>query len=141
MLSHQSLLLLQSGFLLQLPETNTIHTFYIQKSFRLAAWKISGKDYKVRDFLRRCPTFSSLRRGTARPYENAWGLWSGWCDSKQIVVFQHLSKTSQHTWHSFSMRSSVSHNQGLQVFNRCVPHAHRWRHIIEPNRTYYCPKK
>ena len=41
---------LQSRFLLQLPGMNKIHTFSTQMSFRLAAWKISGKDYEVKDF-------------------------------------------------------------------------------------------
>ena len=59
MLSHQLSLLPQCRFLLQLPGTNKIHTFCTQRAFRLAAWKVSGKDFKVKDFLRRCLTFSS----------------------------------------------------------------------------------
>ena len=34
---------------------------------------------------------SSWKKSTARQYESAWRLRSGWCDSWQIV-FQHLSK-------------------------------------------------
>ena len=88
-LSHQPLLLPQSRFLLQLPGTNKIHTFCTQKSFRLAAWKILGKGYKVKDLLRRFPTFSSPHgeKAFARQYESAWRSWSGWCDSWQINCF------------------------------------------------------
>ena len=84
MLSHQPLLLPQSQFFLQLPGTNKIHTLCTQKSFRLAAWKTSGKHYKLKDFLRRCLTFSSWRKSITRQYESAWRSWSDWCDSRQI---------------------------------------------------------
>ena len=88
-LSHQPLLLPQSRFIVQLPGMNKIHTFSTQKSFRLSAWKISGKDYKVKDFLTRCPTFSSPHgekalQGSMRVLGDC-GV--GWCDSWHINCF------------------------------------------------------
>ena len=55
---------------------------------------------------------SSWRKSTAEQYESAWRSWNGWCDSWQIV-FQHLSKISSHTWHTFSMRKVVSIAQSM----------------------------
>ena len=115
MLSHQPLLLPQSWFLLQLPGTNKIHTFCTQKSFRLAAWKVSGKDFNVKDFLRRYPTFSSPHGGKALQGNmrvlgdhGVAGVTLG-----RLIVFQHLSKTSWHTWQTFSMRKVFSIAQSM----------------------------
>ena len=96
MLSHQPLLLLQSRFLLQLPGMKKMHTICTQKSFRLAAWKASGKDFKLKDFFRRCPTFSSSHaekalQGNMRVLGDC-GVASVTLD--RLIVFQHLSKTS-----------------------------------------------
>ena len=87
---------LQSRFLLQLPGMNKIHTFSTQKSFRLAAWKISDEDYNVKDFHRRSPTFSSPHgekalQGNMRVLGDR-GVAGVTLD--RLIVFQHLSKTS-----------------------------------------------
>ena len=75
-----------------IPGMNKIHTFCTQKSFRLAAWKISGKDCEV---LRRCLTFSSPRGEKARQANmrvlgdhGVAGMTLG-----RLITFQHLPKT------------------------------------------------
>ena len=88
-MSHQPLLITSAPILLQLPGMNKIQAFSTQYSFRLAAWKISGKDYKVKDFLRRCPTFSSPHgekalQGNMRVLGDC-GV--DWCDFWQINCF------------------------------------------------------
>ena len=84
----------QSRFLLQLLGTNKIHTFCSLSD--IAEWKISGKDCKVKDFPRRCPTFSSSHgekalQGNMRVLgdRGVAGMTLG-----RLIVFQHLSKTS-----------------------------------------------
>ena len=71
------------------------HLLY-PKSFRLAAWKVSGKDFKVKDFLMRCLTFSSPHGEKALQCNmrvlgdrGVAGVTLG-----RLIVFQHLSKTS-----------------------------------------------
>ena len=115
MLSYQPLLLPQSWFLLKLPGTNEIHTFCTWRSFRLAAWKVSGKDFKIKDFLKRCPKFSSPHGEKALQGNmsvlgdhGVAGVTLG-----RLIIFQHLSKISWRTWHTFSMRKVFSIAQSM----------------------------
>ena len=96
LLSHQPLLLPQSRILLQLPGTNKIYTFCTQKSFRTAAWTISGKDLRSRISLGGVRAFSSPHgekalEGNMRALgdRGVAGVALG-----RLIVFQHLSKTS-----------------------------------------------
>ena len=55
----QPLLLQRWLDLLRLPSTKKIHPLCLQKSFRLAAWPISGKNSQRKDFLRKFQISSS----------------------------------------------------------------------------------
>ena len=114
---HTSLYCYLSPILLQLPGMSKIHTFCTQKSFWLAAWKISGKDCKVKDFLSMCPT-SSSRHGEKVLQGNKRVLGDrgvGWCDSLEINCFSASIKNilTYCNWHTFSMRKVCSIAQSM----------------------------
>ena len=78
MVINRPLLLPQWQTLLILPQSGQLHP--LRKSLRLAAWNLSGVDWKVKEFLQGQPhtSWESWRAGTGKQYSAAWSCFIGW---------------------------------------------------------------